>query len=225
MKTNGMKTNGMKTNGMKTNGPQSNGTQSNGTQSNGTQSNGMDTCFKAKQSVDIAIPAESIPVQPYLRQLERIVNALASSGTVTALEGDQFRLALRPLKFFTLTLQPIVDMRVWTTADDVLHVQSIACDILGLEQFNDAQFDLNLVGEMYPMPVRGKIHLQGQVALTVQVEMPMPISLTPKPVLEGTGNAIMLGVLSTMKQRLMKNLVADYSDWVRSQERSVLSAR
>jgi Protein of unknown function (DUF1997) len=54
--------------------------------------------------------------------------------------------------------------------------------------------------------------------------MPMPIALTPKPVLETTGSAIMLGVLSTMKQRLTKNLVTDYQEWA-NQERSALVGR
>ncbi len=194
------------------------------------KTNGMDTTFKAKQSVDIAIPAGPMLIQPYLRQSMRIVNALTSSdhkgpsSQVEALDGDLYRLKLRPLKFLALTLQPIVDMRVWTSSDDVLHVQSVDCEILGLEQFNNPQFELDLIGELYPVAVRGKIHLQGQIALTVKAEMPMPIALTPKPVLEATGNAIMLGVLTTMKQRLLKNLIADYCDWVDTQQRSVLAS-
>jgi Protein of unknown function (DUF1997) len=209
------------------------------------KTNGMDTSFRAKQSVDIAIPEGPMLIQPYLQQSIRIVNALTSldrpsldhkgassqapssqapSSQVEILGGDLFRLKLRPLKFLALTLQPIVDMRVWTAADDVLHVQSVACEILGLEQFNNPPFELDLIGELYPLAVRGKMHLRGQIALTVKAEMPMPIALTPKPVLEATGNAIMLGVLTTMKQRLLKNLIADYRDWVNTQQRSVLTA-
>jgi hypothetical protein len=191
------------------------------------KSNGMDTCFKAKQSVDIVIPPESLPIEQYLRQSERIVNALASldgsrSGNVTALGGELFRLALRPFGFLTLNLQPIVDLRVWMTADQV-NVSSVGCEILGLEQFSEQQFELKLLGEMYPVVARGVTRLQGQVSLQVLVDMPMPIKLTPKPVLEGTGNTIMSGVLTTMKQRLQKNLVVDYRDWVREEARSVLA--
>ncbi|MBE9029383.1 DUF1997 domain-containing protein [filamentous cyanobacterium LEGE 11480] len=176
----------------------------------------MDTCFQAKQSVELFIPNEAVPIQPYLRESERIVRAIGNSGTVMPLGGELFQLKLKPINFISLQLQPIVDMRVWTSNDDCLHIQSVACEILGLEQFNDPQFILNLVGELKPVTIRRSIRLQGHVHLSVQVNMPMPIALTPKPILEGTGNTIMGGVLSSMKQRLKKNLVKDYQDWVRT---------
>jgi hypothetical protein len=188
----------------------------------------MDTCFKARQSVDMMIPPAAVPIEAYLRQSERIVQALGNTGPntggVEALGGELFRLKLKPLKFFTLLLQPIVDMRVWVDGDDLLRVQSVGCEILGLGDFDQQHFDLNLSGEMYPMLVQGRMKLLGEVSLRVNVDMPMPIALTPKPVLETTGSAIMLGVLSTMKQRLTKNLVADYQNWA-NQERSALVGR
>lgn len=188
----------------------------------------MDTCFKARQSVDMMIPPAAVPIEAYLRQSERIVQALgntgANTGGVEALGGELFRLKLKPLKFFTLLLQPIVDMRVWVDGADLLRVQSVGCEILGLGDFDQQHFELNLSGEMYPLLVQGRMKLLGEVSLRVNVDMPMPISLTPKPVLETTGSAIMLGVLSTMKQRLTKNLVTDYQEWA-NQERSALVGR
>jgi hypothetical protein len=186
----------------------------------------MDTCFKAKQSVDIWVPTAAVPIQRYLQQSARLVEALASSGgaasgLVEALGGEYFRLKIKPLKFLSLTLQPIVDLQVWLAANDVLQVRSVGCEILGLEQFDNPQFTLQLAGQLQPVTVRQALKLQGGVDLRVDVAMPMPIALTPKPILEATGNAIMLGVLTTMKQRLMKNLVADYQDWVKSEQRSL----
>jgi hypothetical protein len=132
--------------------------------------------------------------------------------------GDEvFRLQLTPINFISLQLQPVVDMRVWTTAEHCLRIQSVDCQILGLEQFQEQDFMLNLVGELKPATVRRSTRLQGYVHLSVQVAMPMPIALTPKPLLEGTGNTIMAGVLSTMRHRLKKNLVKDYQAWVRAE--------
>ncbi|NJN49531.1 MAG: DUF1997 domain-containing protein [Alkalinema sp. RL_2_19] len=182
----------------------------------------MDTCFQAKQSVELFIPHEAVPIQSYLRESERVVQAIGNSGTVKTLGGELFQLRLKPINFISLKLQPIVDMRVWTTPDDCLHIQSVNCEILGLEQFNRQQFSLNLVGELKPATIRRSLRLQGYVNLTVQVDMPMPIALTPKPILEGTGNTIMNGVLGSMKQRLKKNLVKDYQDWVREQTDAAL---
>jgi hypothetical protein len=173
----------------------------------------MDTCFQAKQSVELFIPDAALPIAAYLRQSARVVRALGSSESVIALGGELFQLRLKPLNFLSLRLQPIVDMRVWTTGDGTLHIQSVACEILGLEQFNEQQFMLNLVGELQPVTIRRTVRLQGHVSLSVQVDMPMPIAMTPKPLLEGTGNTIMAGVLASMKQQLKKNLIADYQDW------------
>jgi Protein of unknown function (DUF1997) len=173
----------------------------------------MDTCFQAKQSVELFIPDAALPIQAYLRQSARVVRALGSSESVVALGGELYQLRLKPINFLSLRLQPIVDMRVWTTSDGNLHIQSVNCEILGLEQFNEQQFMLNLVGELQPVRVRQSMRLQGHVQLSVQVDMPMPIALTPKTILEGTGNTIMSGVLASMKQQLKKNLVADYQTW------------
>lgn len=182
----------------------------------------MDTCFQAKQSLELFVPHEPLPIQTYLRQSHRVVGVFASTGNVTALGDELFRLHLNPINFISLQLQPVVDMRVWTAADDCLRIQSVDCEILGLEHFQEQEFRLNLVGELKPMVVRRSIRLKGYVHLKIQVDMPMPIALTPKPILEGTGNTIMSGLLNTMKQRLKKNLVSDYQSWVRTESQTAL---
>jgi hypothetical protein len=178
----------------------------------------MHTRFAANQSVEILVPPQPIPVHDYLHQADRIVNTLTSHGQIESLSHNTYRLQLRSLNFLSVKLQPIVDIQVWTTSDDTLHLQSVGCELLGLEAFRQKRFTLNLVGHLYPTVARQTTHLHGQVDLTVDVHVPMPIALTPKPILETTGNTIMGGVLLTMKQRLMKNLVADYQNWVRSEQ-------
>ena len=51
----------------------------------------------------------------------------------------------------------------------------------------------------------------------MQVDFPPPFSLTPKPILEATGNGLLKSVLLTVKQRLLHQLLADYRHWVISQ--------
>jgi hypothetical protein len=174
----------------------------------------MHTRFAANQSVEILVPPQPIPVHDYLHQADRIVNALTGSGQIESLSSNIYRLQLRPLNFLSVKLRPIVDIRVWTTSDDTLHIQSVGCEMLGLEVFRQTRFTLNLVGYLYPKVARQATRLHGQVDLTMEVNVPMPIALTPKPILETAGNAVMGGTLLTMKQRLMKNLVADYQHWV-----------
>jgi hypothetical protein len=178
----------------------------------------METRFSARQSVEIAVPELAQPIGSYLRQGDRIVYALAGNGEILPLGADLYQLRLRPLGLFALNVQPIVDIRVWTTEDDTLHVQSVNYQILGLESLGSPNFELRLEGQLYPINIRRQLKLQGHVNLNVQVDVPKPIALTPKAILETTGNAVMTGVLATMKQRLMKNLVSDYQTWVRQQQ-------
>jgi hypothetical protein len=185
--------------------------------------NRMDTCFQAKQSVELLIPEAPLPITGYLRCADRVVGALSSAGEVFELGDDLFQLQLKPISFLSLSIQPIVAMRVWNEGADCLHIQSVKSEILGLEQFNNPNFQLNLTGELRPVEQRRRTYLQGHVQLSVEVEMPMPLALTPKPILESSGNAIMSGVLSGMKQRLKKNLIQDYQDWA-SQSGVLLSS-
>lgn len=176
----------------------------------------MDTRFFASQSVDIPVAEQPIPIQHYLRQPHRLVNALAASSRVEVLGNDLFRLKMRPLTFMTLSLQPTVDLRVWTEADGAVHLRSERCEIRGVEYIND-RFTLNLVGKLVPVTLNEVTHLRGRADLDVRVELPLPFALTPKPVLETTGNGLLKSVLLTVKQRLMHQLVSDYRAWVSCQ--------
>jgi hypothetical protein len=64
--------------------------------------------------------------------------------------------------------------------------------------------------------------LKGKADLEVQVELPPPFWLTPKPILEATGNALLKSVLVSVKQRLMSQLLSDYRRWA-SNETQVIS--
>jgi hypothetical protein len=182
----------------------------------------MDARFSANQSVEITVPDLARPIAEYLRQGDRIVAAMVGNGEMTVVGADVFQLKLRPIGLLSLSLQPIVNVRVWTTDDDVLHVESVDYQILGLEAFGNPRFELRLEGELYPRRVRQEVRLQGQVDLLVCVDVPRPLSLTPRGMIERAGNAVMAGVLGTMKQQLLKNLVADYQGWVR-QGKTVMS--
>ena len=175
----------------------------------------MHTQFVASQTVDMVVPEQPIPIQHYLRQPQRLVRALADSSRIEQLSEEYFRLKMRPLSFMTLSIQPTVDMKVWAASDGTVHLQSVACDIRGIEYIND-RFSLNLIGKLSPYQHNGKTFLKGIANLEVQVELPPPFWLTPKPLLEATGNGLLKSVLLTIKQRLMHQLLSDYCQWANS---------
>ena len=169
--------------------------------------------FTASQSVEIPVPEQPIPIQHYLRQPQRIVNALVDPSRIEPLSSEHFRLKMRPLVFITLSIQPTVDFRMWVESSGTIHLQSVACEIRGVDYINE-RFALNLKGHLSPCQLNGDTYLTGKADLEVQVELPPIFSLTPTPILEAAGNSLLKSVLLTIKQRLMHQLLVDYRHWV-----------
>lgn len=176
----------------------------------------MATRFNASLSVEIAVPEQPIPIQHYLRQPQRLVNALVDQSRVQQLSEEVFRLKMRPLSFMTLSIQPTVDMRVWAEANGMIYLRSVGCEILGVEYINQ-RFDLNLKGYLSPEERSGGTVLKGKADLEVKVDLPPPLSFMPTPIIEATGNGLLKSVLMTVKQRLLHQLLADYRRWVTAQ--------
>lgn len=173
----------------------------------------MYTRFTASQSVEIAVPEQPVPIQHYLRQPQRLVNALVDPSRIEQLDEETFRLRIRPLTFMTLSIQPTAKLKVWAEPNGTVHLRSVACEIMGLDYLNQ-RFALNLQGHLSPCQINGVTLLKGKADLEVQVELPFPLSLTPKPIVETTGNGLLKSVLLTIKQRLLHQLLSDYRSWV-----------
>jgi Protein of unknown function (DUF1997) len=176
----------------------------------------MHTRFTAFQSVEIAVPEQPIAIHHYLRQPQRVVNALVDSSRIQQLSEEVFRLKMRPLTFLTISLQPTVDMRVWAESNGNILLRSVGCEILGIEYINQ-RFSLNLKGYLSPHHSSTGTYLQGRADLEVKVDLPPPFSFTPAPILETAGNGLLKSVLLTVKQRLLHQLLTDYRRWVIAQ--------
>jgi hypothetical protein len=176
----------------------------------------MLTCFSASQSVELVVPDQPIPIQHYLRQPQRLIRALVDPSRTEQLGSDRFRLKMHPLSFMTLSIQPIVDMQIWTESDGSLRLKSVGCEIRGIEYINQ-RFSLDLDGRLIPQQNNGVTYLRGKAELQVQVDVPPPIGFTPKPLLETTGNGLLRSVLLTIRHRLMHQLLSDYRNWVTAQ--------
>lgn len=172
----------------------------------------MRSRFFSSVPVEIPVPDQPVPIQHYLRQPQRLVKALVDPKRVDVLSPDCFRLKMRPLHFLTLTVQPTVDMRVWADAKGTVRLRSVGCEIRGVEYINQ-RFSLDLVGRLEPYTHNGKTTLYGKADLKVGVDMPPALWLTPKPIIDATGNTVLASVLHTVKQRLTRHLIADYRAW------------
>lgn len=175
----------------------------------------MQVKFVAHQSLDLVVAEHAVPICHYLRQPQRLVTALVDKNQIEDLGNQQFCLKMRSLNFFHFTLQPTVQMQVWSESDGTLHLRSTDCQVRGVDYINQ-RFHLDLVGKLVPTVTGGKAHLQGRADLNVQVDLPPAFWFTPKPILETAGNSLLKSVLMTVKQRLSHQLIVDYSRWSQS---------
>jgi len=179
--------------------------------------------FFASQSVNLEVLENPISIHNYLSQPQRIVKALAESTTIEKLTDDTYHLKMRPLKFFMVKIEPIVEMKIWTTSIGVVHLQSVGCELKGIEMINE-HFQLNLNGTMQPIMVQEKTFLKGQVELSLQIFLPDPFNKIPKSILLSTGNSLLGNILLKMKKRLMQKLLLDYREWANSENNYLLAA-
>lgn len=173
--------------------------------------------FNACQSVTILICDRPWLIQHYLRQPQRLIEALAEPKRIQALGQGRFRLKMRSFAFMTVHIQPVVDLLVWHEAEaNRLCLKSVACQISGNDYINQ-RFQLQLNGTLTAVAGSRETQLDGLANLSVEVDLPPAFWITPRPLLEASGNSLLKGILLTMKQRLSKQLLADYTSWVQAQ--------
>ncbi|MEB3164384.1 MAG: DUF1997 domain-containing protein [Prochlorothrix sp.] len=176
----------------------------------------MRTQFTALQTVALSIQEEALPVEHYLRQPQRLIHALIEPSRVEQLSPSLFRFKLSPLKFLMLKIQPTVDLQVWTDENHTLRLRSVSTELRGLEAF-DSAFHLELKGYLEPHRQGKNTQLRGRADLMVQVDLPPSLVFMSRTLVQSTGNALLKNILTTMRQRLERQLLQDYHNWAKAQ--------
>lgn len=172
--------------------------------------------FHATQALHLRVPHEAIPVEHYLRQPQRLVQAITDPHRIEPREDGVYRLSLRPLHFFGFHVEPTADLRVWGLADGSLCLEAVDCEVRGpgyLSHINDS-FSMGLKGVLKPHRQEHHTDIQGEANLTIRLDMPPPVKFMPHAVLDTTGRAFLSGLLITMKSRIEHHLIHDYRAWV-----------
>lgn len=183
----------------------------------------MNICFSASETVNLYVKEKNISIKHYLRQPQRLVNTIADPNLMKQLSPELYQLKMRPLNFMDIYhFQPIVILRVYTGASGCVYLNSQGCEIKGIEYINQ-RFSLNLKGKLSSIETDGQTYLRGKADLEVQVDLPPLLWLTPKYLLELSGNSILKSVLLRIKQKIMSQLLIDYDTFAQSQEKSITS--
>ena len=185
----------------------------------------MYVSFNASESVRIPVVDRETPIRHYLRQPKRLVHAIADRQLIKQKSDNLYELKMRPINFMEIYhFQPIVLLKVWSSSDGSVCLQSVDCHIEGIDYIND-RFSLKLKGVLYPKEENGQTMLEGQSDLEVGVELPAALMFTPKPLLERAGNTLLKSVLGRIKNKLTTQLVRDYCDWASQKTASQSQSR
>lgn len=184
--------------------------------------------FTASESVNLTVPPENTPIKHYLRQPRRLVEAIADPKLMTPLEkkssGNRFHLKMRPLNFLDVYhFQPSAVLKVVADSQGTVTLTSESCEVIGNDYIND-RFSLSLKGKLSPIEENGQVYLRGKADLKVDVDLPPPLWLTPRSMLESTGNGLLKGVLTRIKQKLLNQLISDYQHWANQTETTAKTA-
>lgn len=182
--------------------------------------NNTEIYFQAEEVVNLEVEQKSISIQHYLRQPFRLVKAIADERLMKVLSNDLYQLQMNSLDFLNIYhFQPTVILKVWAGASGNVYLKSESCEIKGIEYINK-RFSLDLKGKLSPVEIDNKIYLQGKANLTVKVDLPPPLWLTPKALLQSTGNSLLKGVLMRIKHQLISQLIKDYYNFADTENQS-----
>ena len=164
----------------------------------------------ASQSVEIAIFPAPMPINEYLKNTERLVYALADPSQIKVLGRHTFQFSMRPIKFLMLTLEPVADVKIYPNECDEIIIYSDSCRVRHQAALN-RRFSFKLRGWLAPRSDNSGV--SGNAELDITIDLPSAFRLTPKSLLESTGNAIVNGILIAIKQRLQRRLIHEYRGW------------
>jgi hypothetical protein len=166
----------------------------------------MPLAFSASQQLTLPIADSGDRLAAYLCQEDRVVNALLDPQQLEALGAGHYRYTVTRVQVFQLQIQPIVELRA-SHQDGRLELEAIDCQLEGLGLVDD--FQLRLHSWLQSCP----IGLEGEASLSVSVSQPPLLKLIPARVLEATGRSVLAGILLGIRNRVGKQLLADFQGW------------
>eukprot|EP00892_Ulva_mutabilis_P006082 jgi/Ulvmu1/3846/UM018_0062.1 len=115
------------------------------------------------------------------------------------------------MEFADVFIKPTADINVATneesivvTTKDVSVEASEQIQSMGLNERYDVDATVSV------MTVSGRSdEVEAQAFVDLKVDMPFPFSLTPKPIMEGTGSAVMSAMLGPLMDTFTSKMVQD----------------
>ncbi|XP_018511570.1 uncharacterized protein LOC103849504 isoform X3 [Brassica rapa] len=138
---------------------------------------------------------------------------------------EEWRIHMSPINFLFLTARPVVDMRIRCKSNGqdyppdvplditrVLELNMMKWELQGLGQvMEQSDFTLGVQGALYPDRGGSHTRLKGQLEMNVSFVLPSVLAFVPEDVKRSVANAILTGLVDSMKHKVVESLLADYN--------------
>ncbi|KAG2307570.1 hypothetical protein Bca52824_027318 [Brassica carinata] len=157
--------------------------------------------YSSKFSTDVQLhESPQALFDEYLEDKSRVFKAMFPDKPKShRLNEEEWRIHMSPINFLFLTARPVVDMR-------------IRCKSNGLGQvMEQSDFTLGVQGALYPD--RGVRHtrLKGRLEMNISFVLPSVLAFVPEDVKRSVANAILTGLVDSMKHKVIESMLADYN--------------
>lgn len=194
----------------------------------------------ASTTVPVADLGSPFALDTYMRLSPENYSILDPS-MIQPMGGNKFKLCVPRVSLFSLWIEPIVDIKVSepSPSNPRVLLTSEACRLLGSELIHRMQLNERFVlkfateltwnsgnsqdsniaksGDNGEESSSSASECQGSITgnleLEILTEVIPPFHLMPRSVLEGTCNAVLKGVMSSLLPLFMRRLAKDYAIW------------
>ncbi|KAF5829778.1 hypothetical protein DUNSADRAFT_15524 [Dunaliella salina] len=153
----------------------------------------------------------------YMNTLGRDMSVLQMplGASISLVRNKEYKVVAPKVEIpvFNFWIQPVAST-VSDWGSDFIGLESTQCEVKGSDNLPNVNGAFNLLVSMrFNYQDGAEPCVYSMATLAVDQDLPMPISLTPKPIVEGAGNAALETMLRIMLDGYMKNLSEDYERW------------
>ncbi|CDY30251.1 BnaC04g31620D [Brassica napus] len=156
--------------------------------------------YSSKFSTDVQLhESPQALFDEYLEDKSRVFKAMFPDKPKSyRLNEEEWRIHMSPINFLFLTARPVLNMMKW--------------ELQGLGQvMEQSDFTLGVQGALYPDRGGRHTRLKGRLEMNISFVLPPVLAFVPEDVKRSVANAILTGLVDSMKHKVIESMLADYN--------------
>ena len=178
--------------------------------------------FGATANLVTQLNGDKATIESWLQDTERIATSIWDEKLIRSKGDSVYELKLMQLQFVTITLQPSVDVKMWTetnptTGEPTFKLQSVGFEpnlqVLPGMNMDSQAFGIliEVAGEL--QPTKDGKGVTGKIAFQTSGALPPPMRLLPQPVLKATSDTINQTITQFAIQSFQRGATAKFKEF------------